>query len=290
MRQHDALRPPGRARGVQEQCGLGWIRVHRGEIATVKQRLERIIHDDPRHIAMQQFSARRIAKHQAHIGILDDEVHRLCRQPVVHRHRHKARTHGAEEGDQILGAVRREDRHPVAAPQALTQQSARTRIAALLNVGVAERARRAAPQIDQRDRRWIDRGSNGAAQVHEQNSSVTPNVSAGRHHDAIRLLPHAIDLPRRQRVGSALQRAGPDASARPCTRRAHRPPARRRRIRAASASVVITSNRDSPTASEQPARAAPHRVLAEHACEQRPSADGSRAAITARATPIAPLA
>ena len=38
-----------------------------------------------------------------------------ARKLEIHRHRHKTRPHRAETGRKVLGAVRREDRNPVAA-------------------------------------------------------------------------------------------------------------------------------------------------------------------------------
>src|SRR5258708_27647902 len=94
----------------------------------------------------------RIAEHEPGAGILHDEMDSLARKLEIHRHRDEAGAHDAVIRREILGAVGRKDRDPLAALEATGEQGARDAVRHLVERAVADLARRLlAAEIDDRD-------------------------------------------------------------------------------------------------------------------------------------------
>ena len=75
------------------------------------------------HRVRRQRQARVVADHQLGVTVAHDIGHGFGRQFPVHRHGDQARLHGAEEGEQELGAIGRQDRDPVATLKPALQQA-----------------------------------------------------------------------------------------------------------------------------------------------------------------------
>ena len=155
VRQHHALGPAGRARGVEEHRRFLGLHLQRREraLGVDAERREVLVEGDLGHAVRRELQARVVADHQLGVAVVDDVGHGLGRQLVVHRHRHQARLHGAEEGEQELGAVGRQDGDAIAALQSALQQPARHRAAQADDVAVGVGALAAvAAGVDQRQR------------------------------------------------------------------------------------------------------------------------------------------
>ena len=113
VRQHHALRPAGRPRGVEDLTGR-WRRAPRRRRGCRPARLERRrargAHHDARQRGRNQRLAGRIHDAQLCPAVGEDVAHRVRRQAVIHRHAHAAGAHRAHVRDEVLGAVLGEDR------------------------------------------------------------------------------------------------------------------------------------------------------------------------------------
>ena len=151
VRQHHALGPAGRARGVEEQRRLVGLHLGRRERALIQERREVLVERDLRDRVGRQRQPRVVADRELGVAVLDDVGDGLGRQLEIHRHRDEAGLHGAEEGQQILGAIGRQDRHAIAALQAALQEPARDGAGQAAQVGVGVLALAACSQVEQRD-------------------------------------------------------------------------------------------------------------------------------------------
>ncbi len=110
VREHDALRRPGRSRRIEEQGRLIWLRNHRLERTGIDEAVKTlafagIIERDRGKIARAGAAPRGVAEHEPGAGVAQDEFDRGRREPVIDRHRDEARPHDAETGSDEFGAI-----------------------------------------------------------------------------------------------------------------------------------------------------------------------------------------
>ncbi len=156
VRQHDALRDPGRTGGVEKHRRLVPARHDRPEGPAIDEGVERLValcaETDHGWTRRAVRAARGIAEHQLRAGILDDEMNGLARKLEIHRHRDQTRPHDAEIGGEIFGAIGGQYRDALAAREAARQQGARDAVRRLVERPVAEFARSLpAAEVDDRD-------------------------------------------------------------------------------------------------------------------------------------------
>ena len=195
VRQHDALRHAGRARGVEEHRGLARLRDHGLELARIDETVEAgaalLAEDDGRHILRRILEARAVAEHELGAGVLDDEMDGLLRKPVVHRHGDEARAHDAEIGGDEFGAVGRQDGDAVAARKAALGERARHALGHGVERGVGVFGRRVlAAEVDDRELGDVALAIDQVAEIFElshQGSSEPRNAASAIMSSCVRL-------------------------------------------------------------------------------------------------------
>ncbi len=140
VREHDALRPSSRSRGVHQAVHVvarrrhrvcdGRSRAHVREGRPAVRRTGREAH--PHQVAVEtcrrgvgQRQQRLVADERAGARVLEDVAHLGRGQPPVDRHGDGAQVVGGEERLEELGTVVREQRHDVARTDAAPGQAAR---------------------------------------------------------------------------------------------------------------------------------------------------------------------
>src|ERR1700749_2265962 len=88
VREHDALRQPGRTRRIEEHRGLAVFRYDRRELAVIEEAAEILIALLAEHHDWQTvgtiLAARLVAEYELRAGIFENEMDGLLREAVVH--------------------------------------------------------------------------------------------------------------------------------------------------------------------------------------------------------------
>ena len=190
VREHDALRHAGRARGVEEHRGLTRLGDHRFEFARIDEAVEAcailVAEHHGRQALRTVLQACVIAEHELCAGIADDEIDGLLRKPVIHRHSDQARAHDAEIGGDELDAVGRQDGDAITAGKAALGKAARDSHRHRIELGIAVFTRRLlAAEVNDRELGHVAVSTDQIAEVLEFRHQGSSELQIGRERDHI---------------------------------------------------------------------------------------------------------
>src|SRR5262249_13738273 len=198
MREHDALRRPGRARGVEKHRGLARTRHDGVERSAVEKTIEAagslVAEMHGWNIRRTVARTRHVAEHELRDGIPQDEMNSRTGKLETDRHRDETSAHDAVIGREIFRAVGGEDGHPFSARQAARAKRAGDAACHGVELGMADLARELAAEIDDGDLVEIMVAPDEVAEIGE-----------ARHDAALRCArdTHRSSLRRRGEVGAA---------------------------------------------------------------------------------------